>query len=149
MGPSRNYVTAKRGGRGKRFALCEVREALKIIPKSRIWRCGTGGEGNKIAILALRNFWTTPPYRESFGVFFWYAAIRPFHFWSRKLALGFLNRRFFAFDLSLTRKYTTNAGFFCCFFLCARPFILHSNVTRTKKKLRSFLDSRTKYIYPV
>ena len=37
-----------------------VREALNSAPKSRFWRYGTVGGGTKIAILALRNFWTTP-----------------------------------------------------------------------------------------
>ena len=63
--PSRNYVTAKRSGGGKKFALREVRKALRSAPKSRFWRYGTGGGGTKIAILALRNFWTIPNRRHT------------------------------------------------------------------------------------
>ena len=55
-GLSRNYVTAKRDGGGKKFALREVQEALRSTPKSRFWRYGTGVRGNEIAILALRYF---------------------------------------------------------------------------------------------
>ena len=41
-GPPRNYVTVKRGGGGKNFALREVRKALESAQKSRFWRYGRG-----------------------------------------------------------------------------------------------------------
>ena len=56
-GSSRNYVTGKTGGRGKKFALRALRFGRR---PNRKMRYGTEGGGKKFAFLALRNFWTTP-----------------------------------------------------------------------------------------